>query len=145
LPYYIASYKLGDRSRIRVAKDTLVYWYRPNPNNSGNNGGTTGNCPQQGQQAMDPASLAEDKIFIAALVKGPSWIGVQIGSNNSVTSLYARQAGMNTFEVPFNGQTGNTTFSIVRNRTEVAYAAGPAITTDCVDGMINWNAVVGSS
>lgn len=93
---------------------------------------------------MDPASLAEDKIYIAALVKEPSWIGVRIGDNSSFTTFYASEAGVNTFEVPFNGQTGNTAFSIVRNRTEVAYATGPAVTTDCTDGMINWNAVVGS-
>ena len=84
---------------------------------------------------MDPASLAEDKIYIAALVKEPSWLMVQIGGDNPITTLSASQAGMNTFEVTFNRQRGNTTFSLVRDKMVVAYATGPAITADCADGI----------
>ncbi|KAH8702310.1 putative alpha-1,3-glucanase [Talaromyces proteolyticus] len=144
LPYYIASYKTASKARIRVTRDTLVFWYRLNPNDSGSNGETTGNCPQQGQPAMDPRLLAEDKIYIAALVKEPSIVLAQIGAG-PVTELFASRSGMNTFEVPFGGQTGNTTFAILRDDREVAYATGPAITKQCVDGKVNWNAVVGSN
>lgn len=144
LPYFIASYKTADRSRIRVTRDTLVFWYRPNPNDSGSDGGTTGNSPQQGQPVMDPRLLAEDKIYIAALVKESSFVLAQIG-DGPVVSLEAQRPGINTFEVPFDGQLGNTSFAIVRDDREMAYATGPPITKECVDGKVNWNAVVGSS
>jgi hypothetical protein len=144
LPSYIAAYKAGNKTSVSVPKDAVVFWYRPNPNRSGGNGGTTGNNPEQGQQAMDPALLAEDKIYLSAMVKAASQVTVQIGEA-PVMTLQASHAGISTFEIPFNGQTGNTTFSIIRNGRTVANATGPAITVQCFGGNVNWNAVVGSS
>jgi hypothetical protein len=126
------------------AQDTITYWYRLNPSDAGNPGGTTGNNPAMGQPAVAPAQVSQDKVFITVLVQAPSQVTVQIGGAE-VTTLDANHAGINHFSVPFNGQTGEASFAIVRNGQQVANATGPAITSECADGLINWNAYVGSS
>lgn len=69
---------------------------------------------------------------------------MQIGGGVT-TSLRATNAGINHFDVPFNGQLGVVAFSVSRNGQGVLGSTGPAITTNCVDGLVNWNAYVGGS
>lgn len=78
------------------------------------------------------------------LVSEPSTITVQIG-DALPTYLRAVTAGINHFSVPFLGQTGPVEFAIVRDGQTVVSATGPEITDQCENGLINWNAVVGSS
>lgn len=144
LPHYIDAYKSGNTTALDITSDTITYWYRPNPTTSGSDGGTTGNNPQQGQQAVNPALLSLDKVFLTVLVSEPSTITVQIG-DALPTYLCAVTAGINHFSVPFLGQTGPVEFAIVRDGQTVVSATGPEITDQCENGLINWNAVVGSS
>jgi hypothetical protein len=157
LPVYIDAYKSGNatqstntssqlptRDTTSPTKDTITYWYRLNPSNSGSSGGTTGNNPSMGQPALNPAVVSEDKVFLTVFVLAPSQVTVQIGGG-SPTTLQANVVGTNHFSVPFNGQTGPVTFTILCNGQQIVTTTGPAITNECSEGKINWNAYVGSS
>ncbi|KAI9822506.1 MAG: hypothetical protein M1827_000225 [Pycnora praestabilis] len=145
LPFYIDSYKNGNTTLPSIPSEKLVFWYRPNPSSSGSTGGTTGNNPSQGQQAVAPNLVSQDKVFVSALVTAPADVSVQIGSN-APTTLRATTAGVNHFSVPFNGQTGSSvTFTISRNGQQVVSGTGMGITDACTDGTVNWNAYVGGS
>lgn len=163
LPYYIDAYKSGNVSSISQtdnattsnslslkfnaeapAVDALTYWYRLNPSDAGSSGGTTGNNPAMGQPVLNPGAVSQDKVFVTAVVTAPSEVTIQIGTN-AATTFHANHIGINHFSVPFNGHTGPVHFAIVRKGHTVASATGPAITNDCQDGRVNWNAYVGSS
>lgn len=146
LPYYIDAYKSGNATSPAPtddASDKITYWYRPNPANAGSSDGTTGNNPSY-QEALSPALVSQDKVFLTVLVSEPSTITVQIGDAEQ-TVLRAVTAGINHFSVPFNGETGPVHFAIVRDGQPVVMTTGPAITDQCGDGAVNWNAIVGSS
>ena len=146
LPEYIAAYKSGNATTngTAPATDTATVWYKINPGDAGNTGGTTGNNPGQGQPAMSPQPVSEDGVFFTVSVTAPSDVSVQIGSNQA-TSLRATVAGINHFSVPLNGATGAVTVNVSRNGQQVTSVTGPEITTDCADGNVNWNAVSVSS
>lgn len=97
-----------------------------------------------GQEEIDPAKVSRDRIFLSVLVTSPSDVNVQIGEHAS-TMLRAGVPGINHFSVPFNGRTGPVRMSTMRDEQEVTTAIGPAITGECNAGMVDWNAVVGSS
>lgn len=78
------------------------------------------------------------------LVSAPSEVSVQIGSS-SAKKLSAKNAGINHFSVPFDGQLGKVNIVVSRDGKEVAKATGPEITDECKDGKVNWNAITGSS
>ncbi|PYI12183.1 glycoside hydrolase [Aspergillus sclerotiicarbonarius CBS 121057] len=150
LPHYIAAYRGQNPTdqyqpthNLPVA-DKIVYWYRLNPSHAGSANGTTGNNPAMGQEEMMPGQVAQDRIFVSAAVEDASEIFVQIGYSPP-TVLQASGPGINHFSVPFNGQTGPVRIVMMRNYREVAAAVGPAITDECKDGNVNWNAYVGSS
>jgi aminopeptidase I len=143
LPYYIDAYK-SSNSTPNISQDKLVFWYRINPSKAGSTGGTTGNNPDY-QPVVDPSLVAQDKIFIDAIVTAPANVTVQIGSN-SPTTVEATTAGVNFLVVPFNGQTGDSvTFKIIRDGSTVITATGNGILDNCEDGLVNYNAWVGES
>lgn len=151
LPYYIDAYKSGNLSTTSTTtnmttpaeEDIITYWYRPNPSSAGSAGGTTGNNPAMGQPIVAPGQVSQDKVFVTVLVQEPSQVTVTIG--NATTTLDANHAGINHFSVPFDGRTGPVELAIVRSGQTVVSTMGPAITTECTDGLVNWNAIVGST
>ncbi|KAF7182431.1 hypothetical protein CNMCM7691_002001 [Aspergillus felis] len=159
LPHYIDAYRRNSptcqQSSCRFSTlsktqypisfaDKIVYWYRLNPSGSGSADGTTGNNPAMGQPAMPPQEIAQDRVFVSAFVPEPSDLYVQIGENPP-TVLSAQASVINHFSVPFDGQTGCVKFAIVRDQEEKASAVGPAITNQCRQNNVDWNAYVGSS
>lgn len=153
LPHYIDQYKYGNitafslnstqRSNHRKG-DIISYWYRRNPAHAGSAGGTTGNNPAFGEPILDPAMLAQDKVFVSVLVTAPSDVHVQIG-NSSATLLKAKTAGVSHFSVPFNGRLGSVRIVISKFGHEITGVTGPEITENCYKGYANWNAFAGSS
>ncbi|KAI9831143.1 MAG: hypothetical protein M1819_005231 [Sarea resinae] len=143
LPYWIDAYKSGNTTQPTVANDTMSYWYRLTPVEAcSDSQGTTGGDTAY-EASVNPDNVVQDKIFLDALVTAAADVSVQVGSN-SPTSLRALHAGVNHFSVPFNGQTGNVTFTISRNGATVVSGTGPAISTDCPQGgKTNFNAYVG--
>lgn len=151
LPHYIEAYKSGNAKGSKPAgfkakekKDTIEYWYRRTPSHPGDKGGTTGNNPANGQTAMDPAFLSEDKVFLSVLVTEPSDISVQIGKS-SPTKLRAKTAGISHFNVPFGDKLGSVTITVSRGGKDIVRAKGPEIIAQTSDGMVAWNAYAGSS
>ncbi|MCJ1357376.1 MAG: hypothetical protein MMC33_007372 [Icmadophila ericetorum] len=146
LPYYINAYKAGNATKVNHAHDDekLVYYHRINPSTAGSTGGTTANTPTQGQTPAAPQLASQDAIFVDVLVKEPSNVAIRIGGNPA-TTLQASVAGINHFSVPFNGQTGPVKYTVTRGGQTILSTIGATITSDCTDGLVNWNAIVGSS
>lgn len=131
--------------RSRAVKDDIIsYWYRRNPARAGSAGGTTGNNPAFGEPILDPALLSQDKVFISVLTQAPSDVVVQIG-HSALTQLKAKIAGVNHFNIPFNGRLGRVSIVVSRSGREVVRTTGPEITENCYKGNANWNAFAGSS
>ena len=143
LPYYIHAYKNGNASSLAVTDEKIIYAHKPNPSAAGSTDGTMGNPSFQSPQ-YPPSQVSLDAISLDVIVAEPSDVSVQIG-DNPPTLLQATTAGPNHFLVYFNGQTGNVTYTVSRNGQVVTSTTGAAITEDCVNGMVNWNAVVGTS
>jgi len=144
LPYYIAAYKNGNSSSIPVTEEKIIWAHKPNPANSGSSSGTVGNSAQNGQTTYAPGQLNLDAINLDVIVQEPSEVTVQIG-NNPPSVWQANVAGPNHFLVYWDGQTGTVTYKVSRNGQTVLSATGATITPDCVNGVVNWNAIVGSS
>jgi glucan endo-1,3-alpha-glucosidase len=137
LPYYIERFKSnGDEPAIGTEK--LQYWYRLSPADAGNAQGVTGgNGP-----TYDPSAVVQDHVFFTALLNATATVSVQIG-DNAPTTFQADTTGVNHFSQPFNGQTGDVTFSIVRDGQAVLTGTGAAISATPQDGVTNFNAWVG--
>lgn len=144
LPHYIDAYKSGNSTSFKEAEEGITYWYKVNPGRSGSAGGTTGNNPGQGQAAIAPQLVSQDKVFLSVLVGEPSDVSVSIGGGKP-TPLRAVTSGISHFSVPLNGQTGVVEVKVARNGQEIVSTTGPEITEECKDGLVNWNAYVGSS
>jgi glucan endo-1,3-alpha-glucosidase len=140
LPYYIAQYKGQNTS---LTTDSMQYWYRTTPAANGNTGGVLGNNPNQGQVVHSPNTICQDKVFFSALLTSPADVTVQIGSGN--VASFPGTTGLNHFSSSFGGQTGNVTFSIVRDGKTVKSESGTAITSSSSleGGVTNYNAWVG--
>ncbi|PWY79592.1 hypothetical protein BO70DRAFT_371662 [Aspergillus heteromorphus CBS 117.55] len=135
LPHYIDAYRggvNGSNSTSLSYDDKVVYWYHVNPSDAGSANGTTGNNPSMGETAMNPGLLAQDMVFVTALVNSTSQVYVQIGS--SEPTVLQATGGLNQYSVPFNGQTGAVQVSIRRNGKQVVSATGREITEECEDG-----------
>jgi hypothetical protein len=144
LPYYIDAYKSGNTTSLEGAEEAITYWYKINPGDSGVTGGTTGNNPGQGQPAIPPQLVSQDKVFVSVLVTKPSIVAITIGRGQP-TLLRAKSRGINHFSVPLRGQLGAVNIAVVRNGHEIVSTTGPEITHTCRNGRVNWNAYVGSS
>ena len=142
LPYYIAAYKSGNTTLPEIDQAKIVWAHKPNPSSSGSSGGTTGNAPYQAEVA--PTTASPDNISLNVLVQYPATVQVQIG-DNSPTTVYANTQGINHFSIPFNGQTGQVTYTLIRDGKTLMTAQGDTITSQCTDELVNWNAVVGSA
>ena len=159
LPHYIAAYKSGNTTTATTtsldaaeSEEAITYWYKLNPGDSGLTGGTTGNNPNQGQPAIPPQLVSQDKVFISVLVARPSTVSITIGyggggggSGGQPTLLRAKSSGINHFSVPMRGQVGAVRIAVEREGREIVAAVGPEITHACRNGRVNWNAYVGSS
>ncbi|KAL4737605.1 glycosyl hydrolase family 71-domain-containing protein [Aspergillus similis] len=156
LPHYIDAYRRRSAMfRKRVSNpaavtsyaprrplsytDKIVYWYRINPSDSGSADGTTGNNPNIGQPILKPGEVSQDRVFVSVLVTEPSQVHIQIG-HAAPTVLLAKELEVNHYSVPFDGHSGSVRIAIVRHGREVETAIGPAITEECTEGKVNWNA-----
>lgn len=139
LPYYIAWYKTGVAPS--VSEDKVVFYHKPNPSNSCSDGGTLGYQPGSGDNSYTIEQVSLDQISIIVLSTDAADISVQVGSNTP-TALHAENAGAHHFAVDFAGQTGGVTVTVTRNGQSVAAATGPGISTNCPEGLTNFNAIV---
>ncbi|KAK3355757.1 glycoside hydrolase [Neurospora tetraspora] len=143
------------QENLVVKEEAVVAYYRTNPAKACNNGGTTGNDPNY-QQVYPPEDLLQDNIFFTALLAEPADISVSIGGKD-LNAMFSKKmpqvggAGIYSGKVLFTNSTGDVVVSVSRTLEDgttllIAQAkGGPSITTECVDGMVNWNPAVISS
>jgi len=145
LPYLIQQYKTGAAT---ISKEGLTTWYRRNPGTACSAGDVTGNNPGDGQQTFPPSAIAQDRVFYSALLGSSATVTVSIGGatqQGTWENTPAGGSGIYHGSVPFNGNTGVVTVTISRNGNTIAQVNGASITTSCTNGLVNWNAWVGSS
>lgn len=149
LPFMIDMWKNGVAT---ATEEAVVSWYRLAPGRACDSGGTTGNTAQQVQTEVTPWSLAQDKIFYAAIstsVLSPRiTIGdsVQIGNWDSVPDGSLGYVGIYYGSVDFDGHTGDVKIELISSGGDVvATLNGAAISSTCKNSVQNWNAWVGSA
>ncbi|KAL9027222.1 MAG: hypothetical protein Q9196_004223 [Gyalolechia fulgens] len=141
LPYYIAAYKSG--SPPAVDTDKVQMWYRLPLATARSNGMTVGNAPWE--PAIDADAVVENKVFFTALVKEPSTVSVQIGSNAADT-FQAASPGLFHSSIPFNGRTGEVTVRVLRDgQAVIPTITGAPVMPSPPNGLTNYNAWVGGS
>lgn len=135
LPYYIKSYKAGQR--LPVEEDVAVFWYRNTPKSAGHADGTM--CGQENLHG-DATNCVSDAVFVMVLSTQAQTMHVNIGGQGQTFEL---KAGSNMVEMPFNGRTGDVEISLVGSGKS---AKGPTpITNSTPDGRLNFNYFVGST
>lgn len=133
LPYYIASYKAG--KRVQVEEDVAVFWYRQTAKDVGDDAGTT--CDNSGD--VSAKECVKDAVYIMTISDQANTVTVAIGGESKE---YKVRSGSQLVTVPFAGRTGDVTVTLGSDAT----ATGPApITNEAVDGLANFNYVVGST
>jgi hypothetical protein len=75
----------------------------------------------------------------------PSPLAVSPKRRPGVASLTVGLVDIYHGSVPFDGNTGEVIVTISRSGTTIAQMTGKSITTDCTNGIENWNAWVGSA
>ena len=132
---YIAAFKAGSKTVDNfIDTDQLVYWYRPSVKSAVCD--STDNC----QGKPDGYDSMEDSVFIVALLKSSGNITVISGSN---TQSFNAQAGANAFQVPMGA--GKQSFALTRDgQTVLSGDSLKDIITECVCGIYNFNAYVGT-
>ncbi|SMY29512.1 unnamed protein product [Zymoseptoria tritici ST99CH_1A5] len=143
LPYRIDMYK---NNAATITSEAASFWYRTNPKDSCNTGGTLANAPWQSQ--LQPSQVVQDKVFFTALLSSAADVSVTIGGqtqNGTWTKTPANGgAGLYHGSANFNGRTGAVSIIISRKGTTVLQQTGKTISTSCTNGNSNWNAWVGS-
>lgn len=130
---FISAYKSGGSSPS-ITEDKLVYWYRPTPKGA--------NCDGTDNAGGKPrgADLVEDNVYVVSLLTSAG--SVTVNSGGTVYTFDA-PAGAAAIAVPFS--VGAQSFSLSRDGAEVFSATSlKEIISDCVCGIYNFNAYVGT-
>ncbi|KAL8646448.1 MAG: hypothetical protein Q9226_006852 [Calogaya cf. arnoldii] len=144
---FIAAYKAGSKSvNNHIDKDQIIYWYRPslksaNCDSTDNTMKAVSNAGENFFQGRpNGADTLSDSVFVVALLTQPGKVTVSSG-NNSKT--FEAQAGANAWAV--NMGVGKQTFSLTRGgKTVLKGTSSKDISADCICGMYNFNAYVGT-
>lgn len=145
LPFLIDTYKYGTAT---IDKEGLTVWHRLQPASACSSGGTSGNTAGQLQLEFYPTEVVQDHIFFSALLSAPATITVRIGGvtkRGSWTWQPGGGIGIYHGSVPFGSSLGDVVVTLERDGTQIAQVRGSSISTDCVQGLTNWNAWVGSA
>lgn len=157
LPFVISLFKAGTAS---FNKEGITAWYRVNPNDACNNGGTTGNTANQLQYEYLPEAIIKDRIFYTALLGSSTNVQVQVSINGVIQPTTAFDddgkpyggIGLYHGSVPIpSGVTGPVIIKLLRGSTVLATITGSPITKSCTVSptsgiaLQNYNAWVGSA
>jgi hypothetical protein len=145
LPFAIDTYKTGHAT---ITKEVLVSWYRLTPAAACGTGGTTGNTAAQVQQELPPGDLAQDKIFISAVLGSPAILRVSVGGLTGIVKwddVPYGNIGMYHGSYAYKGRTGGVTVELVdpASGAVIATLNGASLRTTCEQGITNWNPWVG--
>lgn len=146
---YISAFKAGAKTvDSYIESDQLIYWYRPTLKSASCDSTDTcekpwtGSTPNANYFVGKPNGYdtMEDSIFVVALLKSAGTVTVISGSNSQT---FNANAGPNAFEVAMG--TGKQSFSLTRGgETVLSGDSLKDIISDCVCGLYNFNAYVGT-
>lgn len=143
LPYVIDMYV---QNITYFLKESVSFWYRPNPASACSSGDTYANTASQLQLEFPAAEVMEDSVFYSALLNKPAIPHVTIGGT-VFTGTWSQTpdngVGIYHGSVPFNGATGKVLVEIDRDGVAIVNAEGAPITASC--DMVNWNAYTGGA
>lgn len=146
---YIAAFKAGSKTvENYIESDQLIYWYRPTLKSASCDSTDTCNKPWLSSTPNPNYFVGKpngydtmsDSIFVVALLKSAGTVTVTSGTN---TQSFTANAGANAFQVPMG--IGKQSFSLSRSgQTVLSGDSLKEIISDCVCGIYNFNAYVGT-
>lgn len=147
---YIAAFHAGSKTvDSHIESDQLIYWYRPTLKSASCD--STDTCEQPWPGATPNPNYftgkpngydtMEDSVFVVALLKSPGTVTITSGSNKP--QVFNAPAGASSWQVGMG--TGKQSFSLIRNgQTFLNGDSLKDIASDCVCGIYNFNAYVGT-
>ena len=147
---YIAAFHAGSKTVDgHIGSDQLIYWYRPTLKSASCD--STDNCekllsnstsnPNYFTGKPNGFDTMEDSVFVVALLKSAGTVTVKSGNNGPKT--FNAPAGASSWQVGMG--TGKQSFSLTRNgHTVLSGDSLKDILSDCVCGIYNFNAYVGT-
>ncbi|CAG8900572.1 unnamed protein product [Penicillium egyptiacum] len=145
LPYAIDLYKSGKPS---ITEESLVIWYRRLVRYSCSTGGTTGNTALQLQIEYHADTVFEDKVFFTALLASNATVTVSIGGLEFPASWESEPdggIGLYHGSFPFDSHLLGEVIVTVSRQKDIVNVKGPAVSTTCPSGLVNFNAWVGGA
>lgn len=144
---YIKAFKAGSKTvDSQISTDQLIYWYRPTLKDAFCD--STDTCekppatpnPNYFIGKPNGYDTMQDAVFVVALLTSAGTVQVTSGSNSQ---SFNANAGPNIFQI--NMGPGKQSFSLVRGGQTVLCGDSPKdIISDCVCGIYNFNAFVGT-
>lgn len=147
---YIAAFHAGSTTvDSHIESDQLIYWYRPTLKSASCD--FTDNCEQPWPSPTPNPNYfigkpngydtMEDSVFVVALLTSPGTVTVTSGGN--VPQTFSAPAGASSWQAGMG--TGKQSFSLTRNGQTILSGDSPKeIMSDCVCGIYNFNAYVGT-
>ncbi|KAH8821326.1 glycoside hydrolase family 71 protein, partial [Xylogone sp. PMI_703] len=145
LPFSIDMYV---KNSTTINEEAVVFWYRPQPAQACSDGQTTGNTASQLQVEFSATEVVQDKVFYTALLGSSASVSVSVGGIALPSGwTWTPQDGVGLYHgsVSLNGALGEVSITITRGGSVIASQTGIAISTDCINGLENWNAWVGGA
>lgn len=146
---YISAFKAGSKTVDSYIKsDQLIYWYRPTLKSASCDSTDTcakpwpSSTPNPNYFVGKPNGYEtmEDSVFVIALLQSSGTVTVVSGS---ISQTFNANAGPNAFQVAMG--TGKQSFSLTRSgQTVLSGDSLKDIISDCVCGIYNFNAYVGT-
>ena len=147
---YIAAFHAGSTTvDNHIESDQLIYWYRPTLKSASCD--STDNCEQPWSGPTPNPNYftgkpngydtMEDSVFVIALLKSPGTVTIISGDNTP--QPFNAPAGASSWQVDMGP--GKQSFSLTRNgQTVLSGDSLKDIVADCVCGIYNFNAYVGT-
>ena len=148
---YIAAFHAGSKTvDNHIESDQLIYWYRPTLKSASCDSTDTCEQPWSGPTPNpnyftgkpNGYDTMDDSVFVVALLTSPGNLTIASGSSNEPHSFDA-PAGASSWQVDMG--IGKQSFSLTRNgQTVLGGDSLRDITSECVCGIYNFNAYVGT-
>ena len=147
---YIAAFHTGSKTvDSHIETDQLIYWYRPTLKSASCD--STDNCerpwpgptpnPNYFTGKPNGYDTMEDSIFVVALLTSSGTVTINSGGNGP--KEFSAPAGASSYQVGMG--IGKQSFSLTRNGQTILNGVSlKDISSDCVCGVYNFNAFVGT-
>ena len=147
---YITAFHAGSKTvDSHIESDQLIYWYRPTLKSASCDSTDTCERPWPGPTPNpnyftgkpNGYDTMADSVFVVALLKSPGTVTIASGGNKP--EAFDAPAGASSWQAAMG--TGKQSFSLTRNgQTVLSGDSLREISSDCVCGIYNFNAYVGT-